>query len=72
MAYPHGTTNEQIISELTAAYGAENVWTDQQAKKEFHLYRHSYPYASAVRKSDGTPGYIRYYHHPRLYFNFET
>ena len=58
------------LQELSAEYGAHNVWTTSQLKSEFEVLGFMSPFIAVKRKSDGIVGSLAFQHSPRFYFNF--
>lgn len=53
------------------AYGADNVWTTDELKRDFEVLSFLAPFAKVQRQVDGVVGAVRFQHSPRIYFDFQ-
>lgn len=62
-------SNEKTRQELEQKYG--QVWTTDEATRDFTFESFLAPFAVVIRKSDGKKGTLRFQHMPRFYFDFQ-
>lgn len=63
------TTESDLRSELEAQHG--QVWTTDEARRDFEFLGFSMGIAVVRRKSDGERGSLDFTHMPRFYFGFQ-
>jgi hypothetical protein len=78
MKDPTENIRRALVAEINRAPGSREaleakhgqIWDTDEMTQDFWVTGFMAPLVSAIRKSDGANGSLRFQHRPRFYFNF--